>query len=162
MVQCLFMHCSTRGRPLHKRCAQRLCNDLPTTKNILSCTLCDIMSCLYFSCQINNFQVQVQVQIHIPLLYYNLAINITFAIICNLGVRIIRLWNAAPIVISRLCYIVQCQLNLLLTVTSHKLQSFRYHLQVDCLFISFFGLTTKKPKLHILVDFPEICKKRSA
>ena len=48
MVQCLFMHCSTHGWPLRKRCAQRLCKGLPTTKNILSCTLCDIVSCLYF------------------------------------------------------------------------------------------------------------------
>ena len=49
MVQCLFMHCSTRGWPLRKRCAQRLCKGLPTTtKNILSCTLCDIVSCLNF------------------------------------------------------------------------------------------------------------------
>ena len=65
MVQCLFMHCSTHGWPLRKRCAQRLCKVLPTKKtNILSCTLCDIVSCLYFfSCRKNNFQVQVQVQI---------------------------------------------------------------------------------------------------
>ena len=32
MVQCLFMHCSSRGWPLRKRCAQRLCKGLPTTK----------------------------------------------------------------------------------------------------------------------------------
>ena len=33
MVQCMFMHCSTRGWPLRKRCAQRLCKGLPTKKN---------------------------------------------------------------------------------------------------------------------------------
>ena len=33
MVQCLFMHCSTRGWPLRKRYAQRLCKGLPTKKN---------------------------------------------------------------------------------------------------------------------------------
>ena len=43
-----FIFCSTRGWPLRKRCAQRLCKGLPTTKNILSWTLCDIVSCLYF------------------------------------------------------------------------------------------------------------------
>ena len=31
MVQCLSMHCSTRGWPLRKQCAQRLCKGLPTT-----------------------------------------------------------------------------------------------------------------------------------
>ena len=48
IVQCLFIHCSISGWPLRKRCAQCLCKGLPTTKNILSCTLCGIVSCLYF------------------------------------------------------------------------------------------------------------------
>ena len=61
MVQCLFMHCSTRGWPFRKLCAQRLCNGLPTKKtycHVLFVILCHV--CM-FSCQINHFQVHGQV-----------------------------------------------------------------------------------------------------
>ena len=64
MVQCLFMHCSAPGWPLRKQCTQRLCKGLPTTKKhtvMYSVWYC-VMYVL-FSCQINNFQVQVQVQV---------------------------------------------------------------------------------------------------
>ena len=49
MVQCLFMHCSTRGWPLRKRCAQRLCKGLPTNKtycHVLCVILCHV--CIFF------------------------------------------------------------------------------------------------------------------
>ena len=64
MVQCLSMHCSTRGWPLRKRCSQRLCKGLPTTKkHTVMYSLWYCVMFVFFSFKINNFQVQVQVRI---------------------------------------------------------------------------------------------------
>ena len=77
MVQCLSMHCSTRGWPLRKQCAQRLCKGLPTTKkkHTVMYSLWYCIMFVFFSCQINNFQVLVQVQVQVIMLRFDLLFS---------------------------------------------------------------------------------------